>query len=144
MRPRNFWVGKIFPGGKTSKEPCCRGRAGKLWKCRLKTIDCCHHLSVEWKPEHFFTAGNYIYNFHLVFHLIENGSMDSRDYNYYYNLNSFNQLQANPTNPNQAYHHYWPGGFIPPIAATERSPSPSTSSEGNERFRVLINKKKFR
>ena len=58
--------------------------------------------------------------------------MDSRDYNYYYNLNSFNQLQANPTNPNQAYHHYWPGGFIPPIAATERSPSPSTSSEGNE------------
>ena len=58
--------------------------------------------------------------------------MDSRDYNYYYyNLNCFNQPQASP-NQNQAFHHHWQGSFIPPIAATERSPSPSTSSEGNE------------
>ena len=58
--------------------------------------------------------------------------MDSRNYNYrYYNLNCFNHPQASP-NQNQAFHHHWQGSFIPPIAATERSPSPSTSSEGNE------------
>ena len=58
--------------------------------------------------------------------------MDSRDYNYYYyNLNCFNQPQASP-NQNQAFHHHWQGSFIPPIAATERSPSPLTWSEGKE------------
>ena len=65
----NFWDGKFFPGGRTSKEPCYRGRAGKLWKSWLQTIDYCHHLSSEWKPEHFFTTGNY--NLPLVLHLIE-------------------------------------------------------------------------